>query len=77
MAFRQAAERRVPVDSGTHISSSGNSNSRTLGRERFHLRLRIKLKLPMGHSCAHGHWPVLLLGPCLQLCPNGVTSQRN
>lgn len=77
MAFRQAAELRVPVDSGTRISSSGSSNSGTLGRERLHLSLQIKLKLPMGHSCAHGHWPVLLLGPCLQLCPNGATSQQN
>lgn len=27
----------------------------------------------MGHSCACGHWPVLLPGPRLQLCPNGAT----
>ena len=30
-------------------------------------------QLPMGHSCAHGHWPVLLPGPRLQLCPSGAT----
>ena len=37
------------------------------------LKLVEQTQLPVGHSCARGHWPVLLPGPRLQLCPSGAT----
>lgn len=48
-----------------------------LWRDGLHLSPSIDLSLSMGHSCAHGQWPILLPGPRLQLGPKGATSQQN
>lgn len=48
-----------------------------LWRDGLHLSPSTDLSLSMGHSCAHGQWPILLPGPRLQLGPKGATSQQN